>query len=52
MVVVKNLPTNTINTLQNYGGEILYNSSINHPIVNIAPATSKLVNVPTDVIFG
>jgi UDP-3-O-[3-hydroxymyristoyl] glucosamine N-acyltransferase len=43
MVVVKNLPTNTINTLQNYGGEILYNSSINHPIVNIASGFKKFV---------
>ena len=34
MVLVKNLSTTVINTLPNYGGEILYNSSANRPIVN------------------
>ena len=34
MVLVKNLSTNVINSLPNYGGEILYNSSANRPIVN------------------
>jgi len=43
MVVVKNLPTNTINTLTNYGGEILFNSSINRPIVNVASGFRKFV---------
>ena len=43
MVLVKNLPTSTINTLTNYGGEILYNSSINHPIVNITSGFKKFV---------
>ncbi len=43
MVLVKNLPTSTINTLSNYGGEILYNSSINHPIVNITSGFNKFV---------
>ena len=36
MVLVKNLSTTVINTLPNYGGEILYNASANRPIVNTA----------------
>jgi hypothetical protein len=43
MVLVKNLPTNTINTLQNFGGEILYDSTINRPIVNISSGFNKFV---------
>jgi len=34
MVVVKNLSTTVINTLSNTGGEILYNTTANRPIVN------------------
>ena len=36
MVLVKNLSTTVINTLPNYGGEILYNTTANRPIVNTA----------------
>jgi len=34
MVVVKNLSTTVINSLSNIGGEILYNTTANRPIVN------------------
>ncbi len=43
MVLIKNLPTSSINTLENFGGEILYNSSINHPVVNVASGFKKFV---------
>ena len=36
MVLVKNLSTTVINSLPNYGGEILYNTTANRPIVNTA----------------
>jgi len=36
MVVVKNLSTSVINSLPNTGGEILFNTSVNAPIVNTA----------------
>ena len=43
MVLIKNLPTSTINTLENFGGEVLYNASINHPIVNVSSGFKKFV---------
>jgi hypothetical protein len=36
MVLVKNQTTSTINSLPNYGGEILYNTTTNKPVVNVS----------------
>jgi hypothetical protein len=54
MVVVKNLPTNTINSLSNTGGEILYDLTINHPVVNNASGFKKFVlsDLNNDVAIG
>ena len=54
MVVVKNLPTNSINLLSNTGGEILYDSTINHPVVNNANGFKKFVlsDLNNDVSIG
>ena len=43
MVLIKNLPTTTINTLSNFGGEILYDQTINRPLVNIASGFKRFV---------
>ena len=43
MVLVKNLPTSTINSLTNYGGEILYDQTVNRPIVNISNGFKRFV---------
>ena len=43
MVLIKNLPTSTINTLSNFGGEILYDQTINRPLVNIASGFRRFV---------
>ena len=43
MVLVKNLTTTAINTLPNYGGEILFNSTANRPIVNTTDGFKNFV---------
>ena len=43
MVLVKNLPTTTISSLSNYGGEILYDQTVNRPIVNISNGFKRFV---------
>ena len=43
MVLVKNLTTTAINTLPNYGGEILFNSTANKPIVNTTDGFKNFV---------
>ena len=43
MVLIKNLPTSSINTLENFGGEVLFNSSLNHPVVNVSTGFKKFV---------
>ena len=54
MVVVKNLPTLSINPLPNTGGEILYDSTLNHPVINNASGFQKFVlsNLDNDVTIG
>jgi len=54
MVVVKNLPTISINALSNTGGEILYDSTINHPVINNASEFKKFVlsDLNNDVTIG
>jgi hypothetical protein len=43
MVLVKNQTTSTINGLPNYGGEILYNTTTNKPVVNVSDGFNYFV---------
>jgi len=54
MVVVKNLPTNSISSLSNRSGELLYDSTINHPVINNNTVFKKFVlsNLDDDVTIG
>ena len=43
MVLIKNQTTSTINTLPNYGGEVLYNTTTNKPVVNTSAGFNYFV---------
>ena len=43
MVLIKNQTTATINALPNYGGEVLYNTTTNRPVVNTADGFNYFV---------
>ncbi len=43
MVLIKNQTTSTINSLPNYGGELLFNSTLNRPIINTSNEFKFLV---------
>ena len=43
MVLIKNQTTSTINSLPNYGGEVLYNTTTNKPVVNTSAGFNYFV---------